>query len=450
MIDKHEIDQVVNMYLPLFNLQVNIEGSESEKQVSAVVTVNEKSYNFSEDKKSDLKKQWKHFSKSAVYYALQEYTGKSFEWGSHTGVRPIAMVHALREQGVDVEQALALNYHFSDKTIALCKTIADIQEPLLNDDEKNIDIYIGIPFCKSRCTYCSFSLVGIERKGKLQPSYTDCLCAEIDQVGKAVLQAGYKVRCIYIGGGTPTALENIYLEKVLKKVDDVFPDRVEFTLEAGRPDTITVSNLTLAKRLGVTRISINPQTVHQKTLDKIGRKHSVSDIEDAFKIAREIGFDNINMDIIAGLPEEDINDFKKTLDWVYQLRPEAITVHTFALKRSSALKKQDYQVNFDDSVRAMLDYAYESLNGYHPYYLYRQKNMEDNGENVGFSLPTKECVYNIDIMQEDTHILAMGSGGVSKRIHDGGLVRTSDPKDVELYIERINDTIDKNIKFLTL
>lgn len=450
--DLHELTQVVNTFSPLVPFELNIDYKEElvGDKYFFTVTVNEKTYDFEYVIDLDNEKaQIKFVSKNSVYDALSDYTGKSIPWGSHTGVRPVSLVHDLYERyGEDeLKKKLKDDFRISDSKIDLITNIASVQRKFINKDEKNIDIYISIPFCVSRCTYCSFSIVGIEKKKHLHEKYVDALCMEIERVGKEVLAKGYVPRCVYVGGGTPTAIKAELLKKVLDTVNKTFTNLMEFTVEAGRPDTITKEKLQVIKDANVTRISINPQSMNQKTLDIIGRKHKVEDIVTAYNMAREFGFDNINMDVIAGLPNESFADFKYTLDEVFALSPESITVHTFALKRSSALKKQNYHINDDDSVTNMLDYAYELLSDYTPYYLYRQKNMEDNGENVGFSLSGKECVYNIDIMEENTHILALGSGGVSKRIFEGSLVRRSDPKDIEVYLDRIEDTIEKSIEF---
>lgn len=447
---QHEINQVINLFTPQVDvpLDVSVDAEQKEDELNVSVVVNGKPHLYTY--RVALEKEIKHHVKNSVYQALQEDTGFSQPWGSHTGVRPISLVHQLeREKGSVVDQ-LNEEYFWSEEKIRLANRIAQVQRPLLNIDSKAIDIYIGIPFCVSRCTYCSFSLVGIEKKSKWQSAYTDCLCKEIQTVGQETLEMGYRPRAIYVGGGTPTALKDEYLAKVLETINHVFPERLELTVEAGRPDTVTKSNLALIKSAGASRISINPQTMNCATLDAIGRNHTPEQVISAFTLARSQGFGHINMDLIAGLPGEGVQEFTHTLEEVLKLAPEAITIHTLAVKRSSAMQTVGRKVKCDHQAADMLAYAYQRLDttAYEPYYLYRQKYMADNGENVGFSLPGKACLYNIDIMEENTHILAMGSGGVSKRVNGGRISRVSDPKDVEVYLERIDQTIERNINFM--
>lgn len=454
--DSHEINQVINEFVPIVDYSLNVTVCDDLENDTYTVkcTVNEKEYStrFSIDS-CNVKAEIKFFSKNAVYDALSSYTEKEIPWGSHTGVRPVSLVHKLLKtyDSSRIMDVLHRDYRITKKKAQLILDIARNQRELLNTDNNSIDVYISIPFCPSRCNYCSFSLVGIEKKGSLHGSYVDALCREIDEVGKAVLSCGYVPRSIYFGGGTPTAINPQLLDRLLSCTFNVFDFRGEVTFEAGRADTVTEDKLNVLSQYPITRININPQSMNEKTLEEIGRKHSPKDVLKALELVRSYGYDNINMDVIAGLPKESIEDFKYTLDRVVDLNPESVTVHTFALKRASRLKKEDYSIKGNSAVDAMLDYSYEKMDntGYIPYYLYRQKNMEDNGENVGFCKVGKECVYNIDIMEENTHILAMGSGAVSKRIRTGDLIRRSDPKDIEVYIDRIDDTIAKGVEFFS-
>ncbi|MBQ9625117.1 MAG: coproporphyrinogen dehydrogenase HemZ [Clostridia bacterium] len=454
MYDKHELIQVVNEFGAVYEnaLETAFNDKNENGVYSFNVSINGKGYGFTHNiNEKDLKQQIKFFTKNDVYDALKDYTGLTVPWGSYTGVRPVSTaVKLINELGEkNAEQALINDFRMSDEKARLCIEIAKKQLPLLNGEQTNIDVYISIPFCVSRCSYCSFSLVGIEGKKKLQPFYTDALCDEINTVGNAVLQNGYKVRSVYIGGGTPTALSPNLLDRVLNTAATVFKNPKEFTLEAGRADTITDEILGAVSKYPITRFNINPQTMVDETLKNVGRRHTADDVERAFLLARKYGLDNINMDLIAGLPQETEKHFQYTLNKVLDFSPEGITVHTLALKRASSLKKQDYKIRAINSINEMLCYAYKRLEQaeYLPYYLYRQKNMEGNGENVGFCKNGNECLYNIDIMEENTHILAFGSGAVSKRINKDGLVRRSDPKDIEVYLDRIEDTKKKGIEF---
>lgn len=454
--DTHEINQVINEFIPIvdYSLKVNVSDDLENGIYTVSCVVNEREYSdsFSVDSRN-VKSDIKFFSKNAVYDSLSAYTGKEIPWGSHTGVRPVSLVHKLLKayDSSEITDVLHRDYRITKKKAQLILDIARNQRELLNGDKNSIDIYISIPFCPSRCNYCSFSLVGIEKKGRLHECYVDALCREIKQVGKAVLSRGYVPRSIYFGGGTPTAISPQLLDTLLSCTFNVFHFQGEVAFEAGRADTVTEYKLDVLSKYPITRININPQSMNQRTLDAIGRKHSPRDVVEAVRLVRSYGYDNINMDVIAGLPKETIDEFKYTLDKVVDLNPESVTVHTFALKRASRLKKEDYSIKGNSAVDAMLDYSYEKMDssGYIPYYLYRQKNMEDNGENVGFSKVGKECLYNIDIMEENTHILAMGSGAVSKRIRTDDLIRRSDPKDIEVYIDRIDDTIAKGVEFFS-
>lgn len=454
--DIHELQQVVNEFVPVFKNDLIMEYSDEIKNdiYEFKAVINGKSYVYSHNvDKENLKAKIKFFSKNDVYDSLSNYTGISIPWGSHTGVRPVALAgKLLRQIGEEnTVEALVNDYRMSKEKARLCTDIALTQQPLLNNNKKSIDVYISIPFCASRCTYCSFSLIGIEKKRHLHSTYTKALCSEIEAVGKAVLDMGYVPRCLYMGGGTPTAIRPELLDMIMKSAAKVFSDFKEFTLEAGRADTIDTDMLKVINKYNVTRFNINPQTMNDDILKGIGRNHSSEDVFTAYELVRSNGHFNINMDVIAGLPGETIESFKNTIEKVLKMDPEAITVHTFALKRASSLKKQDYGIKGNSVADKMLEYAYKRLGemDYNPYYLYRQKNMEDNGENVGFCKKGYECVYNIDIMEENTHILAFGSGAVSKRIKNGGLIRRSDPKDIEVYIDRIKDTVNKSIEFFS-
>lgn len=456
MYDLHELKQVINEFVPVFHDELSVDFSDEleDKNYSFNISICGKEYSFNHVlNDDDIKLQIKHLTKNDVYDALADYTGITIPWGSHTGVRPVALaVNLLGSMTEDeVVESLVKDYRMSEAKAKLCVDVATVQLPLLNDNECNIDIYISIPFCVSRCNYCSFSLVGIEKKKHLHEAYVKALCDEIRIVGQAVVKKGYVPRSIYFGGGTPTAISAELLDRILATTVSTFGNVNEFTIEAGRADTIDEDKLNVIDKYGITRFNINPQTMKDSTLVAIGRNHTSEDVLNSFKLARKHGHENINMDVIAGLPGETVEDFIYTIEEVLNQDPEDITVHTFALKRASRLKKQDYSIKGNSVADRMLEYAYGRLleKGYHPYYLYRQKNMEDNGENVGFCKPGHECIYNIDIMQENTHILAMGSGAVSKKINGDTLIRRSDPKDIEVFIERIDDTISKSIEFFS-
>lgn len=342
-------------------------------------------------------------------------------------------------------------YFTSNAKTALAVTIANRERDLLKDiDYRNgYSLYVGIPFCPSICLYCSFSSSPLARWRDKVDEYLDALCRELTYIGETM-----KVRTldtIYIGGGTPTTLEPEQLERLLGHIEACFPvEQVkEYTVEAGRPDSITREKLMAIKRHPVTRISVNPQTMNQKTLDLIGRKHTVEDTRHAFALARECGFDNINMDLIVGLPGECAEDVRHTLEEVRALDPDSLTVHSLAVKRATRLhlfREQYEEMTFENNQEIMdmcMDYARES--GMGPYYLYRQKNMSGNLENVGYAKPGKAGIYNILIMEEKQSILAAGAGASTKFVFQNGerIERAENVKDVTNYITRIDEMMDR-------
>ncbi|HZK02075.1 MAG TPA: coproporphyrinogen dehydrogenase HemZ [Anaerovoracaceae bacterium] len=391
--------------------------------------------------------------KRYIYDKLKEYTGKTIEWGTLTGVRPVTIVGTLFKAGHDENQVLEVlkNYYYLDeKKAELLLATRKTQQPYLDSLSKgSIAVYVGIPFCPTRCVYCSFpsNQVGYDQIKR----YLDTLKNEIVFAGSAAAKAGLYAESIYIGGGTPTVLEDKDLEELLKTVSENFDfSRVlEFTVEAGRPDTITESKLKILKEYGVDRISINPQSMKQETLERIGRHHSPEDIVSAFTIAKRVGFNVINADLIAGLPEETLDDFSHSLRCIMKLEPENITVHTLAVKRSSKLKEIDenYSYKHGMEVRQMLEYGHDILTkgAYKPYYLYRQKQTAGNLENVGYALSGKEGIYNIRIMEENQTVLALGAGGISKVCYpdENRLERVPNVTNFEIYIERIEDMMER-------
>ncbi len=440
-----EIDHIINAFDAR---ELDIQFFDNQENCKVIIEGNE--YTFTKDNNTDSYLcENKYFLKACVYDALCLYTGKTLNWGNHTGVHPVAMANKYLKDYSDlpldeIKSKFISCFKMSKEKCDLCFNIAKLQEPLLCKDKDALNIYISIPFCTSRCTYCTFSVVGIEKKKHLHKSYVDCLIKEID----SMKDLSYKIRSIYVGGGTPSAISADLLKRVLDKINEVFPSRKEFTVEAGRADTIDEEKLKLFKESDVTRICINPQTMQDDTLNKIKRNHSANDFVKAYNLAKSMGFENINVDLIAGLPGEELAHFKDTVDKIKDLDPGSVTVHTLALKRASVLTKQESKNLYSEKINAMLDYAYKSFDYMEAYYLYRQKNMEDNGENVGFCKEGLECLYNIDTMEENVSVLALGSAGVSKRVYEDKIERVSDPKDIEVYIDRIALTIRRNIEFI--
>lgn len=364
----------------------------------------------------------------ALYKIMGKLTGITPAWGCLTGIRPVKKVNRLLEEGKDKEEIfdiLKKEYFVSDQKLELAYQTAIAQtEPLKALDKRSYSLYISIPFCPSRCSYCSFVSHSIESAGakKLLPDYVKKLCEEIFQTAQIARELDLRLDTIYIGGGTPTALSAEQLEAVMdsvKKNFDISKIR-EYTVEAGRSDTITEKKLEIIRDFGATRISVNPQTMCDSVLKAIGRKHTAEDVVSAFKTARRLGFDNINMDTIAGLPTDTPEGFRHTVETLCGLDPESITIHTLTVKRSSNLFAEE-EKNIDSGISEMVDFGQKRLldTGYIPYYLYRQKNTAKNLENVGFAKAGYECLYNIYIMEEAQTILAVGAGGSTKLVNTG-------------------------------
>ncbi len=389
--------------------------------------------------------------KLAVYFSFKKYTGRQLPWGSLTGIRPTKL--AREYSAADgASRALLEKYDLPLEKGELLEDICRNQEEFYHPQENEIDVYIGIPFCRTRCTYCSFSSTDSTKGEKLMAPYIEALLTEIDQTAALLEKLNKQIRCLYIGGGTPTALTEALFEKMLRYVCRAFRPQREFTVEAGRPDTITENKLYVMKDCGVSRISINPQSMNAETLQKIGRSHLPEDIVRCFALAREIGFQTINADIIAGLPQETPEMFFSTLSQVLALKAENITVHTLALKRGSLMAEHGFCGADASQVQQMVEGALRVLRpkAYLPYYLYRQKYMTGNFENIGYTLPGHTGVYNIDIMEETTDIAAIGCGAVSKRIlrHQGRIERAFNFKSIYEYIRRIDEAqVRKNTLF---
>lgn len=394
------------------------------------------------DTKNDLKRN--------IYINLLKLGNKELPWGTLTGIRPTKIVMEMLENDMsleDIKKHLKEVYLVSDKRIKLCTDTAKNEFNILKkiDYKNGYSLYIGIPFCPTRCLYCSFTSYSIAQWKKDTDTYVEALCKELLAVSK--MYKGKKLQTIYMGGGTPTSLEGYQLSKILNVVKKNFDlsNLLELTVEAGRPDSITREKLEALKEVGVDRISINPQTMQQKTLDLIGRHHTIEDIFESYKLAREVGFENINMDFIIGLNGETLEDVIDSFTKVKSFAPESITIHSLALKRAARLNTENKREIMDnDLILSMINTATDTCAdlGLEPYYLYRQKNMAGNLENIGFSKPGKECLYNILIMEEKQTIIACGAGTSSKIVFgDGRIERIENVKDPKLYIERLDEMI---------
>ena len=392
--------------------------------------------------------------KQMLYRMLCDYTKRTLPWGNLTGIRPTKIPMKLLEEGKSREEIYRYmkdTYFASDEKIELATDIAERELEILKkiDYENGYSLYIGIPFCPTTCLYCSFTSYPLVSWKNRVDAYLDALEKEIDYTAAKFYHK--HLNSIYIGGGTPTTLEPYQLDRLIRKIKCSFDlsDCLEFTVEAGRPDSITREKLMAIREYPVTRISVNPQTMNQETLDIIGRRHTVEQTKEAFHLARELGYDNINMDLIVGLPGEDIHMVERTLEQVRELAPDSITVHSLAVKRAARLNifKEKYQeMSFENNQEIMdltMKTAYEM--GMGPYYLYRQKNMKGNFENVGYAKVDKAGIYNILIMEEKQPIIALGAGGSSKLVFDHGqrIERVENVKDVSNYISRIDEMIER-------
>lgn len=418
------------------------------------------------EKDGRSKKELHEAFKCTLYTKLSAQLNKTLPWGYLTGVRPSKIAYTLLEKGADHEQILeefTKKHLVSEKKAQLALQVAQTEKSILEkmDYKNGYSLYIGIPFCPTTCLYCSFTSYSLAAyQSKVQP-YLEALLKEMKYVSEAM--RGRRLDTVYFGGGTPTTLSAGQLDMLLTELERQFDLSAcrELTVEAGRPDSITYEKLCVLKAHHVDRISINPQTMNQQTLDLIGRRHTVEQIEEAFALAGKAGLDNINMDMILGLPGENKEMVQHTLEKIKALAPESLTVHSLAIKRAAALniwreKYLDLQMdNSDEIVSMAADYAHQM--GHQPYYMYRQKNMAGNFENVGYSKPGLECIYNILIMEEKQTIIAMGAGASTKIVFQnetegaqaGRIERIENVKDVTNYIQRIDEMIERKRKFFS-
>ena len=404
--------------------------------------------------------EYKNELKRALYNILSGATGISLPWGVLTGIRPTKIAKSILDNGLsktDVIDKMTSAYYCSSAKSSLAADIAEYENEILSriDYEKGYSLYIGIPFCPSTCLYCSFTSYAIGAYRKWVPDYIAALKKEIDYVSEHFKDR--ILNTVYIGGGTPTTLEADELRDLIDYLKSSldFSNVLEFTVEAGRADSITEDKLRCLYEAGVTRISVNPQTMNEDTLKIIGRKATAAATVEAYKIARDIGFDNINMDLIIGLPGEDIEDVRYTLEKVRELKPDSLTVHSLAIKRASRLSQVIDEMGYDmirnsDEIMELTNRVATDMD-MKAYYLYRQKNMTGNFENVGYALKNKAGIYNILIMEEVQDIVALGAGTVSKRLFPGGrLERCDTVKDVNLYIDKIDEMIERKHKLYSV
>ena len=416
----------------------------SDMPFSDEIEINGKRYSYTHSRQCDgdaeLKRYIKRYAKLALYEAMSDYLSEKLPWGALTGIRPVKFAYS---EGESWRKEMGEVLGVSEKKLDLVGRIIKAQDGIYELNADNCDFFVGIPFCPSRCLYCSFvsSEIG---KAKEVDAFTDALVKEI-AAAKPLIK---RLRSVYIGGGTPVSLPISQLKRIFAAIGKV---NAEYTVEAGRPDAITEDALKLFKDYGVTRVCVNPQTFNDETLRLIGRKHTARDIEEKYALVKKYGFD-VNMDLIAGLTGESYTDFCRSIEKACPLSPENITVHTLSLKKGSILKEKVERLSAGE-IERMIDFSVEKLteNGYEPYYTYRQKYMAGNLENTGWTKKGKACVYNIDVMEEISDNLACGANAVSKKLFsdENRIERYGAPKDIPTYIGKIDKIIDeKNKLFL--
>lgn len=407
------------------------------------ILINGKTYGFENRHtfSGDLerKRYIKRYAKLALYKAMSDYLKQKLPWGALTGIRPVKFAYS---EGKNWRDEMEKTFEVSPSKLELVGKIMEEQKGIYEIRDGNCDFFVGIPFCPTRCLYCSFfsSEIG---KSDMVEDYVSALIREIDSAKPLIKN----LRSVYIGGGTPISLPISQLKRILDAIGEV---KTEYTVEGGRPDCINEDVLKLLKDYGVTRVCVNPQTFNDRTLRIIGRNHTAKDILEKYEMVKKFGFD-VNMDLIAGLPDETFSDFSYSVDEAVRLAPENITVHTLSLKKGSILKERVERLA-DGDIEKMVDYsAYKLINaGYNPYYMYRQKYMAGNLENTGYTKKGKACVYNIDVMEEISDNLACGANAVSKRLFadEDRIERYGSPKDIATYVLKVDKIIEeKNLLF---
>lgn len=463
--EEYAAREIITSYLPKIKIEITDVFDKTEDYVISTLLENNREYVYDtllflygkEYHSSVTEKEYnKTYVKKSIDIALKEALGIELPWGLITGIRPSKLVREFSDAGFskeEIKEKFKSFYKCSEDKTKLAIEIAYREKKLIDSMPKNsVSLYVGIPFCPTRCLYCSFTSQSVKFSNTLTEPYLEALEKEIRYTSEIIKNNGLKIDTIYIGGGTPTALSAVQLKRMLEDIYKYFDlsHIREFTLEAGRPDTIDDKKLRIIRDFGIGRISINPQSMNQKTLDIIGRKHTPEDIIKTYEMAVKFGFNHINTDLIAGLPGETEDDFYHTLDEIKKLNPQSVTVHTMSIKRGSFLDR-DYSMytpSAAKTVNNMLSAANTCMTdmGKVPYYMYRQKNMLGNLENVGYCDEGHECLYNIYIMEEVQSIYAIGAGASTKIIDGSKIDRIFNVKEVSEYIKRIDEMLErKNI-----
>ncbi|WBW99540.1 coproporphyrinogen III oxidase [Oceanirhabdus sp. W0125-5] len=457
----YDVYQMFNIYYQNLKIEFHEENYEYEVIINnhGISIINEEQlweYNISEDDN------FKEEIRKGIFSYLKDKTRKVFPWGTLIGIRPSKRAMSLIKEGKSYDDIVEF-YHktslTSEEKAKLCIEVAENELELMDEDKNKISVYIGMPYCPSKCLYCSFTSNPIGRKGKEVNEYIRTLLWEMKVTSEEIKRLNLTIDTVYFGGGTPTAVNDEQFRVVMKSIQDNFItnfDIREFTVECGRPDSITYDKLLCMKEMSVNRISINPQTMNDLTLKSIGRTHDSKDVINIFNMARELGHENINMDIIIGLPGEGLNEVKRTCEEIERLSPESITVHGLSIKRGSKLyeklvvEKSLYIPEQHEIVEMFKQVEELSLRmNMKPYYMYRQKNMLGNMENIGYSIKGRECVYNIAMIEDTQTIIAVGANGISKFLFDNDIIeRLANNKDVRTYIDKVEEITEEKVKML--
>lgn len=456
---RYDVYQMFNIYYPLEEIKFEDRGE-------YIVNIEENKISLSYKdfyKESILGENIKEDIKRLIFSSLKDLTGDYYPWGILVGIRPSKIALKYLEEGKSDEEIIEIfrtKHLASEDKAKLCIEVAKKEKESVNKDEKNIAIYIGMAFCPTRCFYCSFTANPIGGNKKLVNPYLEALTYEIREMKNYVDERGLKIESVYFGGGTPTAVNNEEFEAIMKEIYTAFVNErniIEFTVECGRPDSITLEKLETMKKYKTTRISINPQTMNDNTLKMIGRGHTSEDVVDKFNLARELGFNDINMDMIIGLPGEGIKEAEYTAKEILKLKPDSLTVHGLSLKRASILYenfilKKGIQIKKQEELSSMYEVSRELADSLEikPYYMYRQKNMVGNMENLGYSKEGKECLYNIQMIEDKQTIIALGADAVSKVVflEDTRIERFGNVKDIREYTSRIKEMVEEKKKLL--
>ncbi len=457
-----DVYQMFNIYYQNLKIEFHEENYEYEVLIhenEITIVKEDESWYFEISKDNHIKEE----IRKGIFSYLKEKTGKIFPWGTLIGIRPSKRAMTLIKEGKNNKEIVDF-YHrtslTSEQKAKLCIEVAENELKLMDEDREKISVYIGMPYCPSKCLYCSFTSNPIARKEKEVEEYIKTLLWEIKTVAEEIKRLNLTIDTVYFGGGTPTAVNEQQFRIVMESIYENFISNFkirEFTVEGGRPDSITYDKLMCMKEMEVDRISINPQTMNDFTLKNIGRTHDSEDIIRIFNMAREIGHENINMDIIIGLPGEGLNEVKKTCEEINKLSPESITVHGLSIKRGSKLYEKlvlekSLKIPEQHDIVEMFKMVEEvsvKMN-MKPYYMYRQKNMLGNMENIGYSINGSECVYNIAMIEDTQTIIAVGANGISKFLFDKGIIeRLANNKDVRTYIDKVEEITEEKVKMLS-